>query len=145
MPTDIPCFIYLGRGCHAPPVVSNEEHDPLTERGRRAICHLIALAEYDRAAFRTDIAYIRHCQSRARYLHAHGVIGVEAAIVHPVLSGQAVERIDASSIQRVVVTNTLPLGPEKRIPKLEYVSVAALLAQAIKAIHEGDSVSALFT
>jgi len=66
-----PRFIYLGRGCHAPPVVSNEEHDPPTERGRRAICHLIALAEYDRAAFRTDIAYIRHCQARARYLHAH--------------------------------------------------------------------------
>ena len=87
MPTENPCleptawcrpassshprFIYLGRGCHAPPVVSNEEHDPLTERGRRAICHLIALAEYDRTKFRTDIAHIRHCQARALYLHAH--------------------------------------------------------------------------
>ena len=81
----------------------------------------------------------------ARYLHAHGVAGVEAAIVHPVLSGQAVERIEDSVIQRLVVTNTLPVGPEKRIPKLEYVSVAALLARAIKAIHEGDSVSSLFT
>ena len=69
--SDHPRFIYRGRGCHAPPIVSNEEHDPLTERGRRAICHLIALAEYDRAAFRTDIAYIRHCQARARYLHEH--------------------------------------------------------------------------
>ena len=81
----------------------------------------------------------------ARYLHAHGVVGVEAAIVHPVLSGQAVERIDESSIQRLVVTNTLPVGPEKHSPKLEYVSVAALLARAIRAIHEGDSVSSLFT
>ena len=81
----------------------------------------------------------------ARYLHAHGVAGVEAAIVHPVLAGQAVERIEESVIQRLVVTNTLPVGAQKRIPKLEYVSVAALLARAIKAIHGGDSVSSLFT
>ena len=50
------------------------EHDPLTERSRRAICHLIALAEYDRAAFRTNIAYIRHCQARALYLHDYGLL-----------------------------------------------------------------------
>ena len=63
-------YLYIGHGEHARPVVSDEAHDPLTERGRRAICHLIALAEYDRAAFRTDIAHIRHCQARASYLHA---------------------------------------------------------------------------
>lgn len=63
-------YLYVGHGGHARPVISDEAHDPLTERGRRAICHLIALAEYDRAAFRTDIAYIRHCQARASYLHA---------------------------------------------------------------------------
>lgn len=63
-------FLYLFPGGHARPIISDEAHDPLTGRGRRAICHLIALAECDPAAYRTDIAYIRHCQARARYLHA---------------------------------------------------------------------------
>lgn len=63
-------FLYLFPGGHARPIISDEAHDPLTGRGRRAICHLIALAECDPAAYRTNIAYIRHCQARARYLHA---------------------------------------------------------------------------
>ena len=63
-------FLYLFPGGHARPIISDEAHDPLTKRGRRAICHLIAVAEYDRANFRSDIAHIRHCQARALYLNA---------------------------------------------------------------------------
>ena len=63
--------VYHGQGGHAPPIVSAEAHDPATAQGRRAICHLMALADYDPADFRTDIAYIRHCRARTRYLHEH--------------------------------------------------------------------------
>ena len=81
----------------------------------------------------------------ARYLQAHGAKRVEVAIVHPVLSGNAIEKLVNSPIERLVVTNTLPISPEKMRPLIETVSVAALIANAIRAIHGGDSVSSLFT
>jgi ribose-phosphate pyrophosphokinase len=62
-----------------------------------------------------------------------------------VLSGPALERLNASEIDEVVVTNTLPLnGKEKQCPKIKVLSVATLLAEAIKRIHEERSVSSLF-
>lgn len=80
----------------------------------------------------------------ARYLKERGVLSIEAAVVHPVLSGNAINRLKESSIDKLLVTNTLPVAEEKRISKLEYVSIAGLLAAAIRAIHDGDSVSTLF-
>jgi ribose-phosphate pyrophosphokinase len=68
-----------------------------------------------------------------------GAAGVEAAVVHPVLSGNAIERLRASSLERLLVTDTIPLPPEKRDPRIEVVSVAPLLADAIGRIHRGDS------
>jgi ribose-phosphate pyrophosphokinase len=79
-----------------------------------------------------------------RFVLDRGASAVEAACVHPVLSGKAVDRIDSSPLTSLVVTDTLPLAPEKRIPKIEVLSVAPLFAQAIKAIHNGSSVSRLF-
>jgi len=79
-----------------------------------------------------------------RFVLERGARGVEAACVHPVLSGKAIDRIDSSPLTSLVVTDTLPLAPAKRIPKIEVLSVAPLFAQAIKAIHTGSSVSALF-
>jgi ribose-phosphate pyrophosphokinase len=64
--------------------------------------------------------------------------------VHPVLSGGAVDRIGDSPIQSLVVSDSIPLTPEKRRDWIEVVSVAPLLADAIRAIHEGTSVSELF-
>lgn len=64
---------------------------------------------------------------------------------HPVFSGPAVERIHGSALDKVVVTNTIPLSAQaKACPKIEQVSVAPLLAEAIRRIHHGDSVSSLF-
>lgn len=81
----------------------------------------------------------------ARYLQAHGARRVEVAIVHPVLSGNAIDKLAKSPIERIVVTNTLPIPAEKRHPMIETVSVGRLLADAIAAIHGGASISSLFT
>jgi ribose-phosphate pyrophosphokinase len=63
---------------------------------------------------------------------------------HGVLSGPAIERLSASRIDRVVLTNTLPLPAEKRIPKIEVLSVAKLIADALSAVFDETSVSELF-
>lgn len=80
----------------------------------------------------------------ARFVLERGAVAVEACVVHPVLSGKAVERIDASPIRQLVVTDTIPVPPARRIAKLEVRSVAHLFAGAILAIHEGLSISRLF-
>ncbi len=80
----------------------------------------------------------------ARYLRAHGARRIEAAAVHPVLSGRAIERLRQSDIERLVVTNSIAVPEPKRNAQLEIVSVASLFAEAIRAIHSGDSVSKLF-
>jgi ribose-phosphate pyrophosphokinase len=61
-----------------------------------------------------------------------------------VLSGRAIERIEASPLRQLVVTDTVPLPMPKRVPKIQVKSVARLFADAIRAIHDGSSVSRLF-
>ncbi len=67
-----------------------------------------------------------------------------AGAAHGVLVGSAIERLAACEIEQVVVTDSLPLPPEKQIDKIRQVPVAPLLASAIYAIHTGESVSSLF-
>jgi ribose-phosphate pyrophosphokinase len=81
--------------------------------------------------------------SATDFLLEQGARSVSAAVVHPVLSGRAVERLAASRLERLLVTNTIPLAAAS--PKVEVLSVAPLLAEAITRIHDGRSVSALFT
>jgi ribose-phosphate pyrophosphokinase len=70
---------------------------------------------------------------------------VYAAGVHPVLSGPAIERLSNSSLQKVMVTDTLPLRSDAaECPKIEQLSLASLLGEAIRRIHEGASVTSLF-
>ncbi|HVH07706.1 MAG TPA: ribose-phosphate diphosphokinase, partial [Myxococcota bacterium] len=75
---------------------------------------------------------------------AHGARRVDAVAVHAVLSGNAVTRIGDSPIQSLVVSDSIPIPAEKRPDWLEIVSVAPILADAIRAVHEGESVSELF-
>jgi len=79
-----------------------------------------------------------------RVVLERGAIAVEACVVHPVLSGRAIERIQASPLRQLVVTDTIPLPPAKRIERIHVQSVARLFAEAIQAIHDGSSVSRLF-
>lgn len=81
----------------------------------------------------------------AAALRKKGALRIVACCSHPVLSGPALERLNASDIDEVVVTNTIPLnGKQKSCKKLKVLSVAPLLAEAIKRIHEERSVSSLF-
>ena len=80
----------------------------------------------------------------ADFLKRSGVQRIQAAAVHPVMSGNAKTRLDGSAIERVVVTDTLPIDAERRSAKVETISVAKLFADAIYAIHHGESVSELF-
>jgi ribose-phosphate pyrophosphokinase len=79
-----------------------------------------------------------------RFVLEQGAVAAEACVVHPVLSGRAIERIEASPLRQLVVTDTIPLPPRKRIDKIRVQSVARLFADAIRAIHDGSSVSRLF-
>jgi ribose-phosphate pyrophosphokinase len=81
----------------------------------------------------------------AETLMDRGARSVYASAVHPVFSGPALERINASPIEKVMVTDTLELSPEAASnPKIEQLSLAVLLGEAIRRIHEGASVSSLF-
>jgi ribose-phosphate pyrophosphokinase len=81
----------------------------------------------------------------ATALASKGAKGVYACCVHPVLSGPAVQRLNDSIIQELTITNTIPLKPEVAgNPRIKVLSVASLLAEAIKRIHCNDSVSSLF-
>ena len=81
----------------------------------------------------------------ASALIERGVIKIFACCTHPVLSGPAIERIDASPIDQLVVTDTIPLGETARkCTKITPLSVAELLGETIKRIYSSDSVSTLF-
>lgn len=80
----------------------------------------------------------------AEQLKEKGAASVCALATHGLLSGPAVDRLKNSVIETVVVTNTLPLPPEKRFDKLEVLSVAQIIADAIEAVFEESSVSEIF-
>lgn len=83
--------------------------------------------------------------SAAKAVKEEGATEVYAGCSHAVLSGDAVEKIKNSSLKKLVVTNTILLREEiKKCSKIEILSIANLLGEAIKRIHEGSSVSSLF-
>ncbi len=102
-------------------------------RGRRAI---IVDDEIDTAGTLIEIT---------RALEREGVTEIYACATHGVLSDPAVERIANSALREVVITDTIPLSPSRQIDKLKVLSVAPLIGEAIKRIHRGDSVGALFS
>jgi ribose-phosphate pyrophosphokinase len=73
-----------------------------------------------------------------------GARRVLACAVHGVLSGPALKRIEESPLEEVIITNSVPLTPGKASPKVHVLSVAPLLAEAIRRIHDEESVSTLF-
>jgi ribose-phosphate pyrophosphokinase len=84
-------------------------------------------------------------QKAANALKANGAARVLACAVHGVLSGPAIKRIEESPLDELIVTNTIPQTPEREgCSKIKVLSVARLLGQAIRSIHEETSVSSLF-
>ena len=80
----------------------------------------------------------------ANMLMERGAKSVRAAITHPVLSGQAYERINDSALQEVIVTDTIPLNPEKDLHKFTVLSVADIFADVIERVHNYKEISSLF-
>lgn len=81
----------------------------------------------------------------ANTLTSHGASGVYAIVVHPILSGTAIQHVEESTLKRLVVFNTAPLRPEARAcPKIVEINVAPVLSEAIKRNHLGQSMSFLF-
>jgi ribose-phosphate pyrophosphokinase len=81
----------------------------------------------------------------AKALKAAGAERIHACFTHPVLSGKAVEQLANSDIEQIVVTNTIPLNDHaSEMKNVKVLSIAPLLAKAIKSIHEETSVSSLF-
>lgn len=80
----------------------------------------------------------------AQSLKANGAKTVIVAATHAVLSDPAVERLADESIDHVIVTDTLPIGPEKQFAKLTVLSIAPLISKAIQAVFGDDSVTSLF-
>jgi ribose-phosphate pyrophosphokinase len=83
------------------------------------------------------------CAAADRLVH-EGATDVWAMATHAVLSGSALDRLKASPISRVIVTNTLPLPEGRRNDKIEVISVAKIIADAIDAVFEDTSVSEIF-
>ena len=102
-------------------------------RGRRAI---IVDDEIDTAGTLIEIV---------RALEREGVTEIYACATHGVLSDPAVDRLRESPLREVVLTDTVPLPPAKRISQITTISVAPLIGEAIKRIHRGESVGALFS
>jgi ribose-phosphate pyrophosphokinase len=81
----------------------------------------------------------------ASALKQAGAVQVKACCTHPVLSGQALQRINESELDEVVVTNSIPLSEEAKVcRKIRQISISGLLAESIRRIATGDSVSSLF-
>jgi len=102
------------------------------------------VAGKDVIIFDDEIAAAGSLMETVKAIQQFDVGKVYAGATHGVLSGPAVERIREMAIEEVVVTNTVPVPPDKRDDKVKVLSVAPVFAEAIKRIHTGESVSALF-
>ncbi|PTB70022.1 ribose-phosphate pyrophosphokinase [Trichoderma citrinoviride] len=81
----------------------------------------------------------------AKLLKREGATKVYALITHGVFSGDSIARVNASAIDKVIVTNSVPQEEHRRLcPKLEVLDISPVFAEAIRRVHHGESISALF-
>ncbi|MBZ0257735.1 ribose-phosphate pyrophosphokinase [bacterium] len=108
--------------------------------------HIIGEVEGKRAIiFDDEISTGGSLVNTAEILAEQGVTDIRAGVIHPVLCGDAIKRIQESNISEVVVTNSIPVEGEKAIDKIKVLSVGKMIAKAISRIHNGESVSVLFS
>ncbi|MDP8242478.1 MAG: ribose-phosphate pyrophosphokinase [Candidatus Hinthialibacter antarcticus] len=108
--------------------------------------HIIGDVEGKRALiFDDEISTGGSLVNTAEILAEQGVTDIRAGVIHPVLCGDAIKRIQESNISEVVVTNSIPVEGEKAIDKIKVLSVGKMIAKAISRIHNGESVSVLFS
>jgi ribose-phosphate pyrophosphokinase len=81
----------------------------------------------------------------AKLLKKEGATYVYALLTHGIFSGDAIPRINASAIDKVIVTNSIPQDEHKRLcPKLEVLEIGTVFAESIRRVHHGESISVLF-
>ena len=116
-----------------------------TEPGVAEVMNLIGSVEGKTAIMVDDMVDTAGSLTEgARALMKFGAKAVYACCTHPVLTEPAISRIEESNITELIVTNTIPLPPEKRHPKIKVLSVAPILAETILRIYNELSVSQLF-
>ncbi len=98
----------------------------------------------DAIVFDDEISTGSTLVATAKTLHRHGVSRIIMGVTHPVLCGNAMENIAGAKLDGIVVTDTVSMAG-KRQPNIKVISVAPLLAEAVRRIHTGDSVGALFS
>lgn len=98
----------------------------------------------DAIIFDDEISTGSTLAATAKTLNRHGIKKMIMGVTHPVLCGKAMENISKAALDAVVVTNTVDMTG-KTHPTIRVISVASLLAEAVKRIHTGDSVGALFS
>ncbi len=117
----------------------------LGNSGRTETLNIIGEVEGRAAlAFDDEIDTAGSITNAVKALLAHGAREVYACCTHPVLTPPAVERLEASQVKEVVVTDTVPVPPEKKLGKITVLPIAPLLGEAIHRIHTGLSVGAMF-
>ncbi|HKY33678.1 MAG TPA: ribose-phosphate pyrophosphokinase [Candidatus Polarisedimenticolia bacterium] len=117
-----------------------------TETGQAQLMHLIGDVHGKNTLIVDDIVDTATTLSETvKALHQHGAKDIYACFTHGVLSGSAVEKLAASKLSRTLVTDTIPIKPEvAQAARIEVLSVAELLGEAIYRIHNNSSVSSLF-
>src|SRR5262249_37605376 len=116
-----------------------------TETGAAEVMHVIGDIRGRTCIIQDDIIDTAGTiRNAAVALNDSGAERVIACAVHGVLSGPAIERIEAAPMERLIITNTIPQDEPERCKKVTVLSVARLLGQAIRSIHEETSVSSLF-
>lgn len=115
------------------------------EPGKVAVIEVIGKVENQTCVMMDDMVdSAGTLVAAADELAERGAKEIYACATHPVLSGDAVRRVQDSSIKELIVTDTIPIPPERMIPKITVLSVAQLCADAILRIHTDDSVSSMF-
>jgi ribose-phosphate pyrophosphokinase len=134
----------LARKTGSPLAVVHKRRDPRKHNEVEAL-HVVGDVDGQRCVLVDDMIDTGGTiVAAAKALADHGASEVYAAATHAVLSGPATERLQASPLAKVIVTNTLPIPPEKGFEKLAVVSVGHIIADAVRAVFEDESVSGLF-
>ncbi len=109
------------------------------------VMHILGEVE-DRVCLLVDdlIATGSSIMEAAKALKRQGAKAVYGAVTHAVLSGDAIRHLNAAPLEELMVTDTIPLTPARRHRKITVLSVAPLLAEAIRRIHDEESISSLF-
>ncbi len=127
---------------------AQEEDSAIDGKANRDVVEMNVIGEVDgRIAILVDdmVDTAGTLTAAADAIQAAGAKSVIACCTHAVLSGPAIERIQASALEELVVTNSIPLRPEARaVEKIRVLSLAPLIGEAIRRIHNEESISSLF-